>query len=280
MITFQGKQFDTWADARAHKASIDAAPAVAPVATVDPPAPAAEPFALSSEPDKPRCRQSLADKYRPRKLAEVVGQDDAIAILSAFAADPYPAAFILAGETGTGKTSAAWALAADLGCAIDVNPPEFGGIHSMPSGEQNADALRELWPLLWQMPFMSSRGWKVLIVNEIEQLNGTVERLWLDKLEDIPPATVIVFTTNSLASLPARFVDRCIGGVLEFRASADDLGEHARSLARSIWRAETGAEIPADTLDRIVSRSITAGRLSLRRIVQNLTPLIAAKGKP
>jgi hypothetical protein len=128
------------------------------------------------------------------------------------------------------------------------------------------------------MPFESARGWKVLICNEIESLNGAVEKLWLDKLEDLPPSTTVIFTTNALETLPARFVDRCIGGVLEFRSSADDLMQSAQALARSIWRAETGGEIPADVLEKVVKRSITSGRLSFRRIVQALVPLIAGKG--
>lgn len=279
MVMFQGKQYANWAEARASVAAEAVVAVAAPVAVAEPEAATEpEPFTLSSEP-APKCRQSLTEKWRPRRLADVVGQDEAVAQLSAFAADPYPAAFILAGDTGTGKSSAAIALAADLGCDINANPAEFGGVYSIPSGELNADTLRTLWPQLWQVPFQSSRGWKVVIVNEIEAVNGTVERLFLDKLEDLPGKTVIVFTTNNLASLPSRFVDRCIGGVIEFCAAADDLAEPARALARSIWRAETGAEIPADTIDRLITRSTQAGRLSLRRVVQSLVPLLAAKAK-
>jgi DNA polymerase III delta prime subunit len=192
-------------------------------------------------------------------------------------AEPYPAAFVFAGETGTGKTSAAWALAAELGCNIESEPPEWGGVHSIPSGELTVDTIKTVWGGLWQTPFDSARGWRVMIVNEIESLNGQAERLFLDRLEDLPPNTVVVFTTNALASLPARFVDRCIGGVLEFRGSADDLAESARGLARSIWRAETGGEIPSDVLERLIQRATTAGRLSFRRVVQHLTPLIGGK---
>jgi DNA polymerase III delta prime subunit len=209
-------------------------------------------------------------------LAQVVGQPAAVAQLRDLAAMPYPCALILAGATGTGKTSAAYALAADLGCDLDANPAEFGGIWSIPSGEQTADALRAVWPQLWTMPFSSARGWKVLIVNEVEALNGKVEQLYLDKLEDLPPSTIVVFTTNALESLPARFVDRCT--VIEFESDADKLTADARRLAASIWRDETGSEIPADVLTKVIDRASVAGRMSFRRIVQSLVPLIAAKG--
>jgi len=272
MVSFEGKTFASWQEARASIVAKPEAPPVQAVAVAEAP----QQNIPKSNPVRAR---ALTDKYRPRKLAELAGQSEAVAVLSSFVADPYPAAFILAGGTGTGKTSAAWALAAELGCGIDSTPPEFGGVYSIASGEHNADTLRAVWPGLWTMPFESARGWKVVICNEIESLNGAVEKLWLDKLEDLPPSTAVIFTTNALETLPARFVDRCIGGVLEFKASADDLLQPAQALARSIWRSETGGDIPADVLDKVCKRSISAGRLSFRRVVQALVPLVAQKGK-
>ena len=222
--------------------------------------------------------EALTVRYRPRRLAQLQGQPEAVATLAEFIAAPYPCAFILAGATGTGKSSAAYALAGELGC--DLTQGEFGGVFSIPSGEHTAAALKETWPYLYSTPFYSARGWKVLIVNEVEELKAAIEQAWLDRLEDIPPKTVIVFTTNALDTLPDRFVDRCIGGVLEFRASADDLAEPARALARSIWHAEVSQEIPADVLERVVKSSIRAGTISFRRIVQALVgPIMAAKAR-
>ena len=269
MVTFQGKQFDNWQQARASMATrVEAAPPVDDSPTVSAP---------TIELPKIQARQALTEKYRPRNLAEVRGQDHAVSILAAFSKKPYPAAFIFSGETGTGKTSAAWALAAEIGCNIDSTPHEFGGVYSIASGEHNAESLREVWDRLWEIPFESRDGWKVLIVNEVEQLTGTVEKLWLDKLEDLPPKTAIVFTTNNIGSLPERFVDRCIGGVIEFAASADDLTQSARQLAASVWRSETGEDIPDDVLAGIVAKSTKAGRISFRRIVQNIVPILAQR---
>ena len=277
MVTFEGKTFASWQEARASIVAKPEAPPVQAVAVAEAPA-EAPPLSLDAAPAVHKAR-SLTEKYRPRKLAELAGQAEAVAVLSAYVADPYPAAFVFHGQTGVGKTSAAYALAAELGCSLDSNPPEFGGVFSIASGELNAESLRQVWPGLWNIPFESAKGWKVLIINEVEQLNGTVEKLWLDKLEDLPPSTAIIFTTNALETLPARFVDRCIGGVLEFKASADDLLQPAQALAQSIWRSEIGGDIPADVLDKVCKRSIQAGRLSFRRIVQALVPLVAAKGK-
>ena len=272
-VTWEGKTYSSWVEVRALEAVKQAAPVAPPVAVAMAEAPPV--FGLSSAPSSPAPvrKRALTEVYRPRKLSELVGQEEAVAVLSAFVADPYPAAFIMSGETGVGKSSAAIALACELGC--DVEQGEWGGFHAIESGEMNADTLRGRWDRLYGTPMGSARGWKTLVCNEIEQLTGTVEKLWLDKLENIPDHTVVVFTTNSLASLPARFVDRCIGGVLEFRGAADDLAEPARGLARSIWRAETGGEIPSDVLEKVIQRATSAGRLSLRRVVQHLTPLLA-----
>ena len=57
--------------------------------------------------DGPRPPKALAEKYRPARFAEIVGQGAAVLHLSKFVETPYPTAFLFAGETGTGKTSMA-----------------------------------------------------------------------------------------------------------------------------------------------------------------------------
>src|SRR5205823_4764448 len=121
------------------------------------------------------------------------GQDKAVKFLKNFACSPYPVALILSGETGTGKTSAALALAAELGCSVDDG--DFGGVYSIASGEQNADAVRECCARTSLTPMLGS-GWKVVIVNECDRMNSSAETIWLDRLEHIAPRTVFLFTTN------------------------------------------------------------------------------------
>jgi DNA polymerase III delta prime subunit len=224
-------------------------------------------------------RQSLVGRYRPRRLSDILGQPDAVRELAAYVSNPYPAAWIFAGGTGVGKTSAAWALAAELGCDIDANPPEFGGVYSIASGQHTAQSLNELWPQLWAYPMQSANGWKVLVVNEVEQVRSAVELLWLDRLdpENMPPRCAIVFTTNEVETLADRFRDRC--QVLAFSSAADDLGQAARALVETIWREETGGMAPADVVARVVARATQAGRLSFRRVVQNIVPMLAQKAR-
>src|SRR5437016_587114 len=84
---------------------------------------------------------SLVEKYRPRCLAELLGQPDVRSALETFVTAPYPAAMLFVGETGMGKTSAAYALAYELGCLPEDG--ELGGLYEIPSGSQTADSVRE-----------------------------------------------------------------------------------------------------------------------------------------
>src|ERR1700716_4308654 len=99
-------------------------------------------------------------KYRPRQLAEVLGQPSVVSGLASFAAEPYPTAFLFAGESGTGKTSAAHALARELG--IDADAEEMGGLFEVPSGELTADAVRAAMRGLHYCPMFSRTGWRML----------------------------------------------------------------------------------------------------------------------
>ncbi len=63
---------------------------------------------------------NLTAKHGPRTLGTIVGQSWVVDQLRAFVAEPFPATFLFEGEMGTGKTSAALALAHELGVDVDV----------------------------------------------------------------------------------------------------------------------------------------------------------------
>lgn len=198
------------------------------------------------------------EKYRPRTLAEMVGQGAVVWRLQEFLEAPYSGALLMEGETGTGKTTAALCLAAELGAV------EFGGMFRIKSGMQDAEAVGKVLDVLRFTPMLGS-GWKVVIVDEADNMSPKAAQMWLSALEDLPPRSVIVFTTNHPDKFPQRFLDRCER--ITFESCPDLLWQDAQAIADMIWKAEgrSGDPPPAHMLRGVVDK---AGHLSFRRIVQ------------
>lgn len=210
---------------------------------------------------------ALVEKYRPRAMSEVRGQAPVIRGLSSYIKRPSSKAFLFAGEKGTGKTSAAYALARELG--VDVENHEFGGFYEVASGEMTADAVRERMQSCRMIPWTGS-GWRVVVCNECDDMSDKAEKVWLDALEHLPPRTTVIFTTNEPAKLTGRFTDRC--ECYYFQSDATCLAAVATSLATDVWKAETGQDIPAETLDILAVPH--HGAVSFRKVLTALEPLL------
>jgi replication-associated recombination protein RarA len=215
----------------------------------------------------------LTERYRPLTLADISGQEGVVGVLSRFAQHPYSTAYLFDGETGTGKTSAALALANALGC--DLAKQEFGGVYVIASGEQSADSVRETCRMMYNAPWHGS-GWKVVIVNEADRMSSPAETVWLDRLEALPPKTVVIFTTNYAGKLSQRFVDRCTR--LTFESGAEKLRASATQFASAIWKSETGRKPDAARIQQIVQSVEANGQISFRRLVQALTVALGLEG--
>jgi MoxR-like ATPase len=201
------------------------------------------------------------ERYRPARLDELVGQDAAVARLRDFVAAPYSTAFVFEGDTGTGKTSAALALAAELGAC------EFGGLDRIGAGEALGDATARALRNLHYTPMLGS-GWRVLVLDEADYMvyeGSKSVHLFLSALEDLPPRSVVIFTTNSIEKFPQRFLDRCERVAFASTPAATRAG--AEQLILRVWEAE-GRAGPAPTLDQLPGAVDRMGRLSFRRVVQ------------
>jgi hypothetical protein len=216
---------------------------------------------------------NLLEKYRPRSLGELLGQPWASQQLSLFAASPTPAAFLFEGDTGTGKTSAALLLADALGVAVAEGP--FGGLHEIASGEQTGETVRKTMESLRCRPWLGS-GWRVLVVNEADAMTPNAAYIWLDALENLPPSTVVIFTTNAPSRISARLRDRCER--LSFESSALLLRPFLQDLIERIWREE-GCTGPAPEVEAL-GVADENGNASFRRLIQKLTPFVRAGVTP
>ncbi|MGC1620034.1 MAG: AAA family ATPase [Candidatus Acidiferrum sp.] len=194
---------------------------------------------------------SLAEKYRPRKVADFIGLEKQRRILSKLTANPFASAWLFVGASGTGKTSLALAIAAELSAEV----------HHIGSQQCN---LATLETVVRQCNFVPlSGGFHIVTCDEADAMSDAAQKYLLSKLDSSEPVpnTIWIFTCNATDRLEARFLSRC--RVLEF--SSYGLNGNLVQLLRRVWQAESnGASEP--NLERLSREAHNNVRESLMRL--------------
>ena len=200
--------------------------------------------------------QPLTEKYRPQAIAEFVGLDKIKRAMAKLAENPYPSAWFFLGNSGTGKTTMALALAAEM-------PAE---VHHIASKECTLETVRELARQCHYMP-RQFNDWKpckmhICIVDECDQMSYPAQLAFLSILDAAAPVpnTIWIFTGNSSANLEPRFMSRV--RVLEF--SSYGISGAVTDLLQRVWMRETGNNVEsAPNFKTIVKESSNNVRASL-----------------
>ena len=172
----------------------------------------------------------IDEKYRPKSLDDVIGQDRVISLVKVMADknDFGGRAFWITGNSGTGKSSIATLIAACL--ASNFTTFETTGRELTVSDLRN-------YSQYWRSKAITGDGW-ALIVNESHGLNRPVIEVLLNMLEKLPDHVVIIFTTTNdgnelfeeqLDSSP--FASRCISLRLTSRNLCEPFAIKAKQVA-------------------------------------------------
>ena len=171
--------------------------------------------------------QSLAEKYRPTRIADFIGLERPKKVLSAFCKRPRSGGWLFVGPSGLGKSTMALALASELQAEL----------HKIPSQKCTVSAIEDVVRQCWYAP-MTPGGFHIVLADEADAMSDAAQLQLLSKLDSVDPApnTIWVFTANGTERLERRFLSRC--KVLEF-SSYGLAGEIAAYLDR-VWHAEGG----------------------------------------
>src|SRR5258707_636403 len=167
---------------------------------------------------------ALARKWRPKKFAELVGQEHVRrALVNALETGRVHHAFLFTGTRGVGKTTIARIFAKCLNCetGVTANPCGVcGACRDIDSGRfvdlievdaasrTKVDDTREL---LDNVPYAPTRSrFKIYLIDEVHMLSTHSFNALLKTLEEPPPHVKFLLATTDPQKLPVTVLSRCL----------------------------------------------------------------------
>ncbi len=166
---------------------------------------------------------SLARRYRPSQLSDLVGQEALVRTLTNDLAKGRTAqAYVLTGIRGVGKTSTARIIARSLNCEQGPTATPCGVCENCKAFDKNAhpalmeidaasnSGIESVRALQEQLPYAPMLGrYKVIVVDEAHGLSKNAWEAFLKTLEEPPQHVVFVFATTEARKIPATVLSRC-----------------------------------------------------------------------
>lgn len=182
--------------------------------------------------------RALYRKWRPRKFADVVGQEAIVtALQNQIAAGRIGHAYLFTGTRGTGKTTCAKIFAKAVNCLDTSSPDPCGeceickGIDSgaimdiieMDAASNNGvDDIRDLRDEVAYLPSVCK--YKVYIIDEVHMLSTAAFNALLKTMEEPPEHVIFILATTEVQKVPVTILSRCQR--YDFtRITADDIAK-------------------------------------------------------
>jgi len=186
----------------------------------------------------------LARKWRPKRFAEMVGQEHVLRALgNALDSGKVHHAFLFTGTRGVGKTTVARILAKSLNCEKGVSANPCGAcaacreidegrfvdlIEVDAASRTKVDDTREM---LDNVQYAPTRGrYKVYLIDEVHMLSNHSFNALLKTFEEPPPHVKFLLATTDPQKLPVTVLSRCLQFSLK-RLSTHLIAERLKFIA-------------------------------------------------
>ncbi|WP_239324585.1 DNA polymerase III subunit gamma/tau [Snodgrassella gandavensis] len=172
--------------------------------------------------------QVLARKWRPKKFADLVGQEHVVkALINALDKGRLHHAYMLTGTRGVGKTTIARILAKSLNClhaehgepcnqcdtCRQIDAGRFVDVLEIDAASNTGiDNIREVLENAQYAPTMGR--YKVYIIDEVHMLSKSAFNAMLKTLEEPPEHVKFILATTDPQKVPITVLSRCLQFVL------------------------------------------------------------------